>query len=64
MSQLKVNIADSDRASAEYLKRFFGISWDDPAQYHMILNTGLLNLDAAASIIAGAIKYLSPATAA
>lgn len=64
VSQLKVNIADGDRASAEYLKRFFGISWDDPAQYHMILNTGLLNLDAAASIIAGAIKYLSPATAA
>ncbi len=64
VSELKLTIADRDRASAEYLKRFFGISWDDPALYHMILNTGLLDLDAAAGIIAGAVEHLAPAAAA
>ncbi|MEP0761558.1 MAG: cytidylate kinase-like family protein [Chloroflexota bacterium] len=64
VSELKLTIADRDRASAEYLKRYFNISWDDPALYHMILNTDLLDLDAAAGIIASAVQHLAPAAAA
>ncbi len=64
VSELKLTIAERDRASAEYLKRFFGISWDDPALYHMILNTGQLALDAAARIIASAVEQIAPAPAA
>jgi len=64
MSELRLTIAERDRASAEYLKRFFGVSWDDPALYHMILNTGQLALNAAARIIASAVEHSAPAPTA
>lgn len=63
ISEIKLTIADRDRASAAYLKRFFGISWDDPALYHVILNTGLLDLDLAAEIIVHAVQHLPLAAA-
>lgn len=61
VSELKLTIADRDRASAEYLKRYFNVSWDDPDLYHLILNTGLLDLDAAAGLMADAVRHLAPA---
>jgi peroxiredoxin/cytidylate kinase len=47
-------IEDHDRASAEYLHRFYGISWDDPAIYDIILNTWKMDQNTAAEIIASA----------
>ncbi len=47
-----------DRASAEYLGRFFGIQWDDHDLYHFVLNTGKLSLDGAAQIIVDAVVQL------
>lgn len=40
-----------DQASAAYLKRLFGIRWDDPALYHLLINTGKWELGVAAQII-------------
>lgn len=37
-----------DRATAEYLRRFFGIEWDDPLLYHVVLNTSKWSVDGAA----------------
>ncbi len=48
-------IARQDRATAEYLGRFFGIRWNDPTLYHLTLNTGKLTLKAAANLIVDAV---------
>lgn len=61
VSEIKNTIRDSDRASAEFLKRFFNIQWDDPEHYHMILNTGLLDTDTAAETIIATARKLSTA---
>lgn len=61
VSEIKNTIRDSDRASAEFLKRFFNIQWDDPEHYHLILNTGLLDTDTAAETIVAAARKLSTA---
>lgn len=61
ISEIKNTIRDSDRASAEYLKRFFDIQWDDPEHYHLILNIGLLDTDTAAATIIAAARKLSTA---
>jgi len=45
-------IEDSDNASAEYLRRFYNIDWEDPAIYDMVLNTGNMDLNTAARVIA------------
>jgi cytidylate kinase len=58
VADIKAYIAQKDRATAEYLKRFFNIEWDDPALYHLILNTGLLDLDAAAQIVVDAVRKM------
>jgi cytidylate kinase len=45
-----------DQASAQYLKRLFGILWDDPTLYHMLINTGKWELEAAAQLILDAAR--------
>jgi cytidylate kinase len=47
-----------DRASADYLKRFYKIDWSDPLLYDLVLNTGRLTVEAAAQLIVRAITYL------
>ena len=42
---------EHDQASAEYLSRLFGIQWDDFTLYHILINTGKLELEVAAQII-------------
>ena len=60
ISEIKLTLEKRDRATAEYLKRFFNIAWDDPELYHMVINTGLLTTDAAAQVIAEAVRQISP----
>ena len=51
-------IARQDRATAEYLGRFFGIRWDDPALYHLVINTGKVGIEGAAQIIVDTVVPL------
>jgi len=41
----------SDRARARYLRRSHGVRPDDPALYHLVINTGLLELSRATDVI-------------
>ncbi len=52
----EAQIQDSDRYRASYLERFYHINWDDPAYYHAIINTGLIDLDAAAEGLCAAVR--------
>lgn len=49
-------ILAKDAASADYLKRFFGIDWTDPMYYHLVINTGKMSIDLAAQLISEFIK--------
>jgi cytidylate kinase len=49
----------SDRARADYLRRYHGIDGMDPANYHLTINTGRLSLDAAVTLISAAERALS-----
>ena len=53
-------IAGRDRAGANYLRTYYNVDWDDPTLYHVQLNTGLWDVEAAANIIADTLKYLRP----
>jgi cytidylate kinase len=53
-----------DRKTADYLKRFFGIRWDDPMLYHMVINTAKLEPWLAAQAIVNTVRQVQPAPAA
>lgn len=44
----------SDRARADYVRRYHGANWLDPTLYHLVLNTGRLSVAAAVDLIVGA----------
>lgn len=49
---------ERDRAAAAYVKRFYDLDWADPMQYHLLLNTGRWDVEAAAQIVVNALNYL------
>ncbi len=53
-------IMRKDRATAEYLGRFYDIDWEKSALYHMVLNTGKLSVEAAAQVIVTGLQHLLP----
>jgi len=54
---------ERDRATAEYLRTFHHINWDDPTLYHLAVNTGKLGMDKAVELIVAAAKGLQEAAA-
>ena len=54
----RAQIEDSDSYRADYLQRFYGINWDDPTLYHLIINTGHITLVIAAKVVCAAISEL------
>jgi len=53
-------IEKSDIASADYLKRFYNVNWSDSNLYHLIINTGKLNVENAAGMIVDLIQKIEP----
>jgi|YNPNPStandDraft_1061719.scaffolds.fasta_scaffold15713_2 cytidylate kinase len=51
-------VINRDKASAEYLKRFYGVDWSDPLLYHLVINSGKWDIEAAARCIASAVSCL------
>lgn len=58
IDQAQQVITRQDRATAEYLGRFFGVRWDDPTLYHLIINTGKTGTEAAVQLILDAVMQL------
>jgi cytidylate kinase len=44
----------SDRARADYLRRYHGVDWLDPTLYHLVINTAALPIGAAVDLIIAA----------
>lgn len=47
-----------DKKTMRYLERVFGIKWDDPLLYHLVINTGKWDLEAAAQLIVYAARQV------
>lgn len=54
-------ISEHDKASGDYLKRFYQIDWSDPLHYHLVLNTSKWDLEAAANLIVTGVRNLPAA---
>jgi cytidylate kinase len=53
-------VADSDRARAAFHKKYFKIDVDDPAHYHIVLNTLRFSYEDAADLLALASRRQAP----
>lgn len=53
-------IETRDAASADYLRRHYGIAWDDPMLYHLVLNTGKLSVEQAVRCIIDLYCQVAP----
>jgi len=51
-------LAESDRNRERYHREYFGRDWSDPANYHMVLNTGLLGYRGSAELIVARARAL------
>jgi cytidylate kinase len=54
----KQKIIAEDKRRAEYLRHFYGVDWNDPSLYHMVLNVAALGIDLTAQIIVSSAKEL------
>jgi cytidylate kinase len=55
----KAQIEDSDRSRSDYLQRFYNTEGDDPAFYHLIINTGRMDLEIAAEVVCIAVRKMA-----
>lgn len=53
-------IVTRDMASADYLKKFYDVDWDDSTLYHAVLNMGKLSVEQAVQIVV-AMAHTLPA---
>ena len=45
-------IMERDAISADYIKRLYNADWDEPALYHLIINTAKMSIEMAAQSVA------------
>ena len=57
-SEAVKQIKRKDEQRALYTKRHYGQNWASEKYYHLIVNTGLTGVDAAATIVAKAAKRM------
>ena len=50
-SEVTSEILQNDAAHARTMRGFFGVNWEDPQLYHVVLNTGSVPADACVSIV-------------
>ncbi len=53
-------IEERDEASAGYIKRLYGAEWDDTGLYHLVINTGKMEMETAVQLICEAARMLLP----
>jgi cytidylate kinase len=59
-TQAELEIEDHDRAARDYVRRYHDIDPTDPMHYHLLVNTGMLDLETAAGVIALAARQMQP----
>ena len=51
-------VEESDGSRARYHRQYYGRDWNDPVNYHLVLNTGALGLDGATGVIVARARAL------
>ena len=46
-------VDDTDKMRARYSREYYRRDWNDPVNFHMVLNTGALGLDGATEVVVG-----------
>jgi cytidylate kinase len=54
----RAQVEDSDRYRKNYLQRFYGVEWEDPSLYHLVINTGRVDLETAAELVCTAVRAI------
>ena len=54
----RAQLRQVDEQRRRYLKRHYGVDWDDPEHYDLILNTGRIGVEEAACLLMEAVGYL------
>ena len=49
-------LAEIDTGRRAYLETHYRQRWDDPTYYHLVLNTGLMSYEEAASVLVAAAR--------
>jgi len=55
-AQKRITVRDKD--SGRYVKHFYNADWSDPTRYHLVINTGKWDVEAAAKLIVDAVGLL------
>jgi len=55
----QARLKESLKARAQYLQRSYGVQVDDPALYHLVINTGLMNVSQATDLVVQAFQILT-----
>lgn len=56
----ELEIDDHDRSARDYVRRYHDLDPHDPMHYHLLINTGLLDPETAAQVIALAAQQMRP----
>jgi cytidylate kinase len=59
-NQADLAIDAQDRAAQSYVKRYYNLDPTDPIHYHLVINTGLLDPETAAEVVALAAQHMKP----
>ncbi|MCX7642444.1 MAG: cytidylate kinase-like family protein [Armatimonadetes bacterium] len=51
-------IVAEDKRRADYLRHFYGVDWNDPSLYHLVLNVAALGIEATSNLIVSAAREL------
>jgi cytidylate kinase len=49
---------DTDKMRARYSREYYRRDWNDPVNFHMVLNTGVLGFDGATEVIVGRARAM------
>jgi cytidylate kinase len=58
LSAARRRLRASDQARADYLARYHNVNWLDPLLYHLVINTGQMPLETAATLVEQAAHEL------
>lgn len=58
-AQARRRIKEVDSERANFVRQAFGVDWADPLQYHLVLNTGLMDLQTATKALIQAFKQVN-----
>jgi cytidylate kinase len=57
-AQAATAVDDTDKMRARYTREYYRRDWDDPVNFHMVLNTGLLGFDGARDVVVERARVL------